>query len=107
MLKDFLIYPSAADVKAWLPLDYLQQFTDTIVILDCTEFHITISGNTAFQAATFSSYKHHNTVKALIKATPSGIITFVSKAYGGNTSDKHIFQTELISKIETGCYNGG
>ena len=102
VLKELLIYPSAAQVKAWLPLDYPQQFADTRVILDCTEFHINTPGNTSSQAATFSSYKHHNTVKALIGITPNGVITFVSKVYGGNTSDRHIFQTEFISKIESG-----
>ena len=55
------------------------------------------------RAQTFSSYKHHNTVKVLIGITPQGTISFVSKAWGGRTSDK--FLTEncgIIGKLQPG-----
>ena len=42
------------------------------------------------QQLTFSSYKNHNTLKALIGISPSGSITFVSDLYGGNISDKEL-----------------
>ena len=42
------------------------------------------------RAQTFSNYKHHNTVKFLISITPQGVITFISKGWGGRTSDKHL-----------------
>ncbi len=102
MLKELLIYPSAADVSAWLSLDYPQQFADTRAILDCTEFHITTPGNTTSQATTFSSYEHHNIVKALLGVTPNGVITFASKVNRSSTPDRHIFQAECMSKIESG-----
>lgn len=38
----------------------------------------------------------------MIGITPTGLITFVSNPYGGNTSDRHIAQTELLEKIEPG-----
>ena len=47
-------------------------------------------------------YKHHNTVKALIGITPTGLITFVSDVYGGNTSDRFITEKEILNKIEPG-----
>ena len=34
--------------------------------------------------------KHHNTVKFLIAISPTGAIIFVSRCWGGHTSDKHI-----------------
>ncbi len=102
VLKELLLYPSAADVSAWLTLDYPQQFTDTRVIFDCTEFHITTPGNAASEPATFSSYKHNSTVKTLKGVTPNGVITFVSKVYRENTSDRYIFEAEFMSKIEPG-----
>ena len=43
-----------------------------------------------FQAATWSDYKHHNTIKSLIGISPSGFITFLSSGYGGRASDKFI-----------------
>ena len=102
VLRELLVYPSAEIVRSWLPPDYPIQYSDTRIILDCTEFFITTPGNTASQSATFSSYKHHNTVKALIGVTPIGVISFVSKVYGGNVSDIHIFKTDFMSNIEPG-----
>ena len=39
---------------------------------------------------TFSSYKKHNTYKALIGISPSGAIRFVSKLFPGSISDKQL-----------------
>ncbi len=58
--------------------------------------------NTSAQAATHSQFQHHNTVKVLIGITPTGLITFISEVYGGNTSDRHIAEKEFISKVMPG-----
>ena len=42
------------------------------------------------QSVTYSSYKHHNTAKALIGISPSGAVSFVSDLYAGRSSDKQI-----------------
>ena len=42
------------------------------------------------EAAPWSDYKHHNTLKFLIDISPSGFIIFVSDSYGGRTSDVYI-----------------
>ena len=38
----------------------------------------------------FSDYKSHPTVKVLVGISPCGSFNFVSSAYPGSTSDKHI-----------------
>ena len=60
------------------------------VILDCSEIFIERSKSLSSQAATWSDYKHHNTIKFLIGISPSGFITFLSDCYGGRASDKFI-----------------
>ena len=42
------------------------------------------------RAQTYSSYKHHNTVKYLIGIIPQGTVSFRSEGWGGRTSDKYI-----------------
>ena len=38
----------------------------------------------------FSSYKHHSTIKFLVGTSPNGSVTYVSKVWGGRSSDKKI-----------------
>ena len=42
------------------------------------------------QAAAWSNYKHHNTIKSLTGISPSGFNTFLSSCYCGRASDKFI-----------------
>ena len=42
------------------------------------------------QAATWSDYKKHNTVKFLIGIAPTGFITFLLDCYGDRASDQFI-----------------
>ena len=62
------------------------------MIIDCFEHEVFTERPTNLleKAQTFSSYKHHNTVKVLIGITPQGSISFLSKAWGGRTSDKFL-----------------
>ena len=59
-------------------------------IIDCFELYIEKPGDLMSKAVTWSTYKHHNTVKFLISVTPQGTVSFVSKGYGGRVSDEFI-----------------
>lgn len=58
--------------------------------LDCTEFYIQKPSLPSSQRKTWSSYKQHNTFKALVAITPTGYISFVSQLWSGNVSDRKI-----------------
>ncbi|RUM31001.1 MAG: hypothetical protein DSY42_03545 [Aquifex sp.] len=102
IMKNWLIWPSAQQVRSTLPKNYPAKYADTRVILDCTEFFHVKPQNCSAQASTYSQYKHQNTVKVMIGITPRGLITFISQPYGGNTSDRHIAEKEILHKIEPG-----
>ena len=59
-------------------------------IIDCSEDFIERPRKLDAQAATWSDYKSHNTIKFLIGISPTGFITFLSDTYGGRASDKFI-----------------
>lgn len=49
---------------------------------------------------TYSNYKGTFTSKFMLGISPSGLITYISKAYGGRTSDKQIFaQSEIAEQM--------
>lgn len=51
----------------------------------------------------YSVYKQTYTVKFMVGVAPSGLITFVSRGYGGRSSDKAIFeQSNIVNKLIPG-----
>ena len=103
-LQPFIKWPEREALWHTMPQCFQQSFGKKVtVIIDCFEIFIDRPSNLLARAQTFSSYKHHNTVNVLIGITPQGTISFVSKAWGGRTSDK--FLTEncgIIDKLLPG-----
>ena len=92
-------WPDREDLWRTMPQCFQFSFGNkTTVYIDCFEVFIDRLSNLLVPAQTFSSYKHHNTIKVLIGITPQGTISFVSKAWGGRTSDK--FLTENCGIME-------
>lgn len=90
-LRPLIKWPERAELWKTTPIGFRKHFgTKVVVIIDCFEVFINKPKNLLARAQTFSSYKHHNTVKFLIGITPQGIVSFISKAWGGRTTDKHL-----------------
>ena len=98
-LQPHISWPERESLWRTMPECFKYSFgTKTTVIIDCFEVFIDRPSNLMARAQTFSSYKHHNTVKVLIGVTPQGSISFVSKAWGGRTSDKYLTENCNILK---------
>jgi len=94
--------PSQTKNRLCLPNCFVS-FQNCRMTIDCTEVACDIPHQLHHQRATFSSYKHKNTLKGLIGVAPNGVITFVSNLYPGSTSDKKIVShCGILSLLEPG-----
>ena len=97
-----LRWPSREEVKHQFPKSF-KRYPDTRVIIDATEFFIEKPTSPCAQKATWSDYKHHNTVKLLVGIAPNGAFTFISELWSGSTSDRKIVQESgLIDLLQEG-----
>lgn len=106
MYKKFLevpIWPSRNQVDLLMPKEFKMFYPNTRVIIDATEIFIQRPSDPLTQQVTFSSYKNHNTAKALIGITPSGSVSFISRLYGGSISDRSLFLvSSILDKMDIG-----
>lgn len=96
---NLVYWPDQEAVRASTPGCFKPDYSDTRVILDCTEFRIETPSTVENRVFCYSHYKHGFTFKVLFGITPSGFISFKSNAYGGRISDSHITVDSGIIKL--------
>ncbi|XP_046586721.1 uncharacterized protein [Neodiprion pinetum] len=79
-----------------MPECFKPQYSNTRVIIDCTEFKIDVPSSVDDRIYCYSHYKKGFTAKILIGITPSGFICFKSKVAGGRKDAE--FATRLLNK---------
>ncbi|GFR82126.1 THAP domain-containing protein 4 [Elysia marginata] len=90
--KFLVLWPSKPDIRQSLPESFKRYYPKTRAIIDCTEVYMETPSSLDTQAMCWSDYKHHCTLKFLVAISPTGLITYISKAYGGRASDKFIVE---------------
>lgn len=60
-------------------------------MIDCTEISVQKPQYLSYRIQQHSYYKSAFTIKCLIGVSPTGLVTFISKPYGGKASDNVIF----------------
>ena len=95
-LTPLVIWPERPELQMSMPMSFRSKFGCKITaIIDCFELFIDRPSNLSARALTWSTYKSHNTAKFLIGITFSlvlvfligGTICFISKRWGGRTTD--------------------
>ncbi|XP_040066111.2 uncharacterized protein LOC120839814 [Ixodes scapularis] len=69
---------------------YFNKYRDCRMVLDCIEIPLQKPKNLESQLLTYSHYKGTHTAKVLVCETPGGLISYVSPAFCGRSSDTHI-----------------
>lgn len=101
-LQEIDIWPSRKLIDQHMPSDFKKKFPRTRVILDATEFPIQKPSDVNLQSATWSAYKHRNTIKTMIGCSPRGAVSFVSDTFCGSVSDRQIIEnSDLLNKAST------
>ena len=73
-----------------LPDCFKATYPKTTCIIDCSKIFIERATSLCARSQTYSNYKSHNPTKFLVAISPTGVVIFISKCWGGHASDKYI-----------------
>ena len=77
MLGALIVWPDRENLHKTMPECFRSSFgTKVAVIIDCFEVFIECPSNLQARASTWSSYKHHNTIKILLGIAPQGVVIY-------------------------------
>lgn len=100
--KTWLFWPSMEAIRETMPASFIN-YPNCRAIIDCTELRCDTPPTVEQRILMYSQYKSYFTVKFLIAISPSGLITFVSKSYGGKATDGFITNDSgFLSILEPG-----
>lgn len=89
-VKNFVIWFNRETVRARMPTSFTALFPTTRAIIDASEVECSRPPDPITRVKMYSYYKSRFTVKYLVACAPSGEITFVSRGFGGRTTDTEL-----------------
>lgn len=98
-LRPIVYWPDKATIMASMPSYLRNKYPHLRCIIDCSETLIERPRDLKLQAATWSDYKKKNTLKYLVAITPTGMVSYISRAWGGRATDRHITQQSQFLKL--------
>ncbi len=101
--KNGLIWFDRGTIQARMPHAFRALYPHTRAIIDCSEIASERAGKIKQRVHLYSHYKSRFTLKFLVAIAPSGEIMFVSRTYGGRTTDTDITcNSGFLDLIEEG-----
>jgi len=101
--KNLIFWPSKHTITETLPETFETHYPNTRCIIDCTEIKVEQPPTVEQIVYMYSHYKGCYTIKFLAAITPSGAVSFISKCYGGRSSDSFITNDcGFLTKLEPG-----
>ena len=84
--------------------EQFSNFPDLKVIVDCTEIFTQKPSSLKANKEIYSNYKSHTTFKFLVAINACAAIVYVSRGWGGRTSDKYITanSVDFIATLKEG-----
>lgn len=102
-VKNFVIWFNRETVRARMPTSFTALFPTTRAIIDASEVECSRPPDPITRVKMYSYYKSRFTVKYLVACAPSGEITFVSRGFGGRTTDTELtVRSGFIQLVQPG-----
>jgi DDE superfamily endonuclease len=84
-------------------MECMKDYPNCLIVLDGSEFFIQTPRLSAIQKLTWSTYKHHHTIKVLVGINRAGQVVFVSNCHPGRISDKQLITyTHVLEQLPPG-----